>query len=101
MQKYRPEEYEEWFDYWYGERHSALGNLKFNLLIQILIIIILYDLGPRKKKSKKSMTPEIKSQEMTFHDPTLAQRTSRIARAKQNVKELWSDLPVNLVWNLV
>ncbi|KAI1720109.1 jmjC domain, hydroxylase domain-containing protein [Ditylenchus destructor] len=76
MQKYRPEEYEEWFDYWYGERHSALG--------------------PRKKKSKKSMTPEIKSQEMTFHDPTLAQRTSRIARAKQNVKELWSDLPVNL-----
>ncbi|KAI1727721.1 jmjN domain-containing protein [Ditylenchus destructor] len=76
MKKYRPDEYEKWFDYWYGERHSALG--------------------PRKKKSKKLMTPEVKPQEMTVHDPTLAQRNSRIARAKQNVKDLWSDRPVNL-----
>ena len=27
MQKYRPEEYKEWFDYWYGERPSSYSKI--------------------------------------------------------------------------
>uniref|UniRef100_A0A915EWL1 [Histone H3]-trimethyl-L-lysine(9) demethylase n=1 Tax=Ditylenchus dipsaci TaxID=166011 RepID=A0A915EWL1_9BILA len=82
MLKFRPDEFASWNQYWYGERHSSLKESK------------------KKRRSKQALAAsEVQPQPQVVSssdDLVLEERQKKVLKAKRNVKDLWSNLPVNL-----
>uniref|UniRef100_A0A914DJY0 [Histone H3]-trimethyl-L-lysine(9) demethylase n=1 Tax=Acrobeloides nanus TaxID=290746 RepID=A0A914DJY0_9BILA len=73
MQKYRPDEFNSWYDYWYGERASPVKKT-----------------GRKGKKgSEISYPPSVELQHVLSWKRNLE-------KAKKEVRDLWAHSPLNL-----
>jgi hypothetical protein len=74
MQKYRPDEFDSWYDYWYGERALPVKSMHhtirmFNILFQKQVVKV--------KKAQKSLIPLQSSYSMYFHGKGIWRRQRR------------------------
>ncbi|CAK5045096.1 unnamed protein product [Meloidogyne enterolobii] len=89
MKKYRPEEYREWFDYWYGERASTYKPTKPDTI------------KTRKRKGSQDSgggKSETGSEDSSINLPRsiCTKRQRKIFQARKPMFDLWANRPVNL-----